>query len=140
MGLQSTGAVRARRPLMSINATLIAGVGTLLLAMGIGILIGRSGQNASTKTPAVQLISPGGSALGAGTGSTATETPAAGASTTSTTGTSSSKSSSSTSSPKTAPKKSSSPPPKVVTVGSKGTGPGYQKGKFTGNFFGEGEK
>jgi hypothetical protein len=130
-----------RRALMSINATLIAGVGTLLLAMGIGILIGRSGQGAAPKAPAVQLISPGGSTFGASAGSTATETPSAGASTTSTTSTTPTSSSkpSGSASPKTAPKKSRPPAPKVVTVGSKGNGPGYQKGKFTGNFFGEGE-
>ncbi len=35
---------RAReRPRASVNATLIAGIGTLLLAMGIGVLIGRLG-------------------------------------------------------------------------------------------------
>jgi hypothetical protein len=32
--------------------------------------------------------------------------------------------------------KAAGPPPKVVTVGSAGKGPGYQKGHFTGNFFG----
>jgi hypothetical protein len=32
--------------------------------------------------------------------------------------------------------KAAGPPPKVVTVGSPGKGPGYQKGHFTGNFFG----
>ena len=40
-----------RRPHMSVNSTLIAGIGTLLLAMGVGVLIGRSSNNASPKSP-----------------------------------------------------------------------------------------
>ena len=35
---------RQRRARLSANATLIAGIGTLLLALGIGVLIGRSGK------------------------------------------------------------------------------------------------
>ena len=35
---------RQRRPRLSANATLIAGIGTLLLALAIGVLIGRSGK------------------------------------------------------------------------------------------------
>jgi hypothetical protein len=50
--------------------SVIAGVGVLLLAMGVGVLIGRS--SATTKTPAAQVITvsaPGSSsAAGAGTG------------------------------------------------------------------------
>ena len=46
--------------------TVIAGVGVLLLAMGVGVLIGRS--SASTKTPAPQVITVG-SVGSAGTGS-----------------------------------------------------------------------
>ena len=36
---------RERQPRMSANASLIAGVGTLVLAIGVGVLIGRSGDN-----------------------------------------------------------------------------------------------
>jgi hypothetical protein len=36
-----------------------------------------------------------------------------------------------------APKKAAPAPAKSVTVGTPGKGPGYQKGHFTGNFFGE---
>ena len=131
-------AARPRRPLMSINATLIAGVGTLLLAMGIGILIGRSGQSSSSKAPAVQLVTAPGAASAA-TGSSTTEATLPSA-TTSTTSTTAAKSGGSSSSSKSTSKKSRPPAPKTVTVGSQGTGRGYQKGKFTGNFFGEGEK
>ena len=58
---------------------LLAGVGVLLLAMGVGVLIGRA-STGSAKVPPAQVISVGGSAAGtAGTATTptTTETPAA---------------------------------------------------------------
>lgn len=60
---------------------LLAGVGVLLLAMGVGVLIGRA-SSGSTKVPPAQVISLGGSATGAATTATTpttstTETPAA---------------------------------------------------------------
>lgn len=65
------------------SLALIAGVGVLLLAMGVGVLIGRAGAG-SPKAPPAQVISLGaaaGSAAGAATTPTATttspETPAA---------------------------------------------------------------
>jgi hypothetical protein len=51
------------------SLALIAGVGVLLLAMGVGVLIGRAGAPAA-KVPPAQVIS-----LGAGTGAGATTTP-----------------------------------------------------------------
>lgn len=56
--------------------TLIAGIGVLLLAMGVGVLIGRSGGSGSYSTPAPQVISLGGAgaAGAAGTSSTPTTT------------------------------------------------------------------
>ena len=36
------------------------------------------------------------------------------------------------------PAATKTPPKAVVKVGSPGKGPGYQNGKFTGNFFGPG--
>lgn len=130
----------ARARLLTTNGTLIAGIGTLLLAMGIGVLIGRTGNNGSNRAAnPVQVVSVAGGvggptgAAGSGTASSSTSTTsstpqaalAAGAKTakathTSTTGTF----------------KTKAPPPKVVTVGSPGSGRGYQNGKFTGNFFG----
>lgn len=146
-GVTPAASASAKRPLMSINATLLAGVGTLLLAMGVGILIGRSGQGSSTKSPAVQLIAAPGASSGtlgstgtaATSGATSSETSVPGTST-STKGGSAGKTSSSTSSSKPTPKTSRPPAPKAVKIGSKGSGAGYQKGKFTGNFFGEGEE
>jgi len=132
----------SRRPRMSVNSTLIAGVGTLLLAMGIGVLIGRSGNNTSAKSPPVQVVTVAG-AGGAASGGTASGGAAGGGSAPSATAAKSGETKTTASAPLTAkskPKKSTVAPPKVVKVGSPGKGPGYQKGKFTGNFFGEGEK
>jgi hypothetical protein len=51
-----------RRPFMSANASLIAGVATLVLAIGVGVLIGRSGDSGSSNAaaPAPQVIRVGG--------------------------------------------------------------------------------
>jgi hypothetical protein len=57
----------------SNSLALIAGVGVLLLAMGIGVLIGRAGAG-SAKTPPAQVISLGGAT---GTGTPAATTPTA---------------------------------------------------------------
>ncbi len=54
--------------------TLIAGIGVLLLAMGVGVLIGRSGGSSSTGAAAPQVITVGGAAAGA---ANTTPTPAA---------------------------------------------------------------
>jgi hypothetical protein len=52
---------KRRRPRVSPNAALIAGVGTLLLALGIGVLIGRSGHQEVAQTAAApQVIKVGG--------------------------------------------------------------------------------
>lgn len=51
-----------RRPLISANASLVAGVATLILAIGVGVLIGRSGDGGSSNAaaPAPQVITIGG--------------------------------------------------------------------------------
>ena len=124
----------SRRPHMSVNSTLIAGIGTLLLAMGVGVLIGRSG-NSSAKAPPAQVVTVagGGGSASTATTSPATPSPSAGAATPT--------KPAATAGAKSASKASAAPPPKTVKVGSTGTGPGYQKGHFTGNFFGpEAEK
>lgn len=62
-----------RRPRVSSGATLVAGIGTLLLAMGVGVLIGEQGKN-NQRTPvaaAPQVITVQG---GGGT-ATAASTP-----------------------------------------------------------------
>lgn len=57
-----------RRPFISANASLIAGVATLVLAIGVGVLIGRSGDSGSNAAaPAPQVIRVGGGAETAST-------------------------------------------------------------------------
>jgi hypothetical protein len=124
---------RPGRTRSSVNSTFIAGIGTLLLAMGVGVLIGRSGAGTAVKSasPAVQVVTiPGGA--GAAASSPEPQTPA------STAGTPASKGGAGATKPTGAAAKKATPAPeKTVTVGTPGKGPGYQKGHFTGNFFGE---
>lgn len=53
-----------RRPFMSANASLVAGVATLVLAIGVGVLIGRSGEGDSQPAaqPSVITVPAGGAA------------------------------------------------------------------------------
>jgi hypothetical protein len=63
-------------PRMNANAALIAGVATLVLAIGVGFLIGRSGhENSSQAQAPIKVIEVGGSGGGGGEAeaSTATE-------------------------------------------------------------------
>lgn len=62
---------RSRPSRMSPNASLIAGVATLVLAIGVGVLIGRSGDsgNSTAAAPATQVIKVGGGAETATAGS-----------------------------------------------------------------------
>lgn len=56
-----------RRPLLSANASLVAGVATLVLAIGVGVLIGRSGDSGSSNVAAQpQVIKVGGGGGGGG--------------------------------------------------------------------------
>lgn len=58
---------------------LLAGVGVLLLAMGVGVLIGRESAGAA-KVPPAQVISVGGMATGSSTPATTPTTPTSGTS------------------------------------------------------------
>jgi hypothetical protein len=58
---------------ISPNAALIAGVGTLLLALGIGVLIGRSGSNTAAAPQQAPIVIKGGTG---GTGEAATASSA----------------------------------------------------------------
>jgi hypothetical protein len=125
-----------RRPRLTPSATLIAGVGTLLLAMGIGVLIGHLGNSSATPragaAPSVHVTLSGGAAS---TGASAiTSTTTSRPSPSSRSHKSSGKPKSSTA--MTAVKTVQAAPPPTVTVGAKGSGAGYQNGHFTGNFFG----
>lgn len=137
----------ARGSRFSAGTTLIAGVATLLLAMGIGVLIGHETASStpaqtSAKAPVVYL-NGGGSAAAASTAAPATTAPTGNAGSSGSSNKSSkshknanSSASSSTAAAATTPTTVKKLPPATVTVGAKGSGPGYQHGKFTGNFFG----
>jgi hypothetical protein len=144
-----------RRPRTSASFNLIAGVATLLIAMGVGVLIGHensSGNGKSAGTPATQVITVGGGGSGAANTSTAASAGHSG-------GGSTAKSSSGKSGKA---KSAKAPPPKVVVqqaqqAASKVTGgsanvagatatqgsscsagqAGCQNGKLTGNYFGQ---
>jgi hypothetical protein len=140
---------RDRRPRMSPNASLVAGVATLVLAIGVGVLIGRSGENGSSTAAntAPQVIKVEGGGAGGETASTA---KAKGPSI----GSGSSKVSKKNAKAKTATGSSGTtkaaeqilkpagnvklPPPTVQPGGKCESGAaGCQHGKFTGEFFGK---
>lgn len=124
----------AQRRFAPVNSTLISVIGILLLAMGIGVLIGRSGNNGTVKTPPAQVVTVAG-APSTGTASSTPTTGTSGTSTSESTGTSATTKSKAAA--KITTPKSKTPLPKAVKVGSPGHGKGYQNGHFTGNFFGE---
>ena len=117
------------------NNTLIAIIGMLLLAMGIGVLIGRSNNNANVKNapPQVVTVSVAGTPS---TGASATQPTTTGSSVAPTSTSPSSTTKTKSKAPAAKPK-STTPAPKAVKVGTAGHGRGYQNGHFTGNFFGE---
>ena len=129
--------VPVRPPRFSSAATLIAGVATLLIAMGIGVYIGGLGKgNNSGSAQAVRVLTVGGGGAAASTGSTPSTAATAGGSTA---GAIRHKNSGGGKKRVTAAKVVTTVknvPPPTVTVGASGSGKGYQKGKFTGNFFG----
>jgi hypothetical protein len=124
---------------LSINSQLIAGIGVLLLALGIGVLIGRSGNSGSVKTPPIRVVTVAGA--GTAAASPTTTQPESSSSEASKSKSGESHSTTTTkSTTKSTTKASTGPPPKTVKVGSACTGgKGCQNGHFTGNFFGEGE-
>jgi hypothetical protein len=133
---------------VSSSTALVAGVGTLLLAMGVGVLIGRTdnSSNQRASAPPAQIITVGGG--GSGT-SAAANTPsnAKSAKSRAVGKTKSAKANAAPVSKKAAAKaqaaaskvlgSSKNLPPATVTQGQSGHGPGYQNGHFTGTFFGQ---
>jgi hypothetical protein len=131
-----------KRRRLSPNAALIAGVGTLLLAMGVGVLIGRSGNESTTATAPqpVQVVKLGGGESGKTAKASSSEKTIGGGS-------------SKASRKPVAPEQAAHPaaeevlkptgdvklPPPTVQPGGKcppGSA-GCENGKFTGDFFGE---
>jgi hypothetical protein len=151
-GTGTTGGARPDPPprgsRFSAGTTLIAGVATLLLALGIGVLIGNKSASSSTPTNSkVQVVNLSGGSAGAA--STVAPTTAAPTSNGGSSGSANKSSANSNQNSKASTSASSSTaaaassattaqklPPATVTVGAKGSGAGYQHGKFTGNFFG----
>src|SRR3954452_1421791 len=78
---QVAAAAGSRRFTPSSRTNLIAGIGVLLLALGVGVLIGRSGHSDSgtAATPQVVTVSSGAPAGSTGTASAAATGTAAGA-------------------------------------------------------------
>jgi hypothetical protein len=126
-------AARARSsPLrVSPNSALIAGIATLLLAMGVGVLIGRTGRTTAPRGNPVSVVTVGGSAGGAAA------TPSTPLAATAAKAAKQAKPSTTSGAAAKRAKAVGAPPPKVVRKGSSGHGPGYQHGHFTGNFFGQ---
>jgi hypothetical protein len=138
-----------KRSRMSPNASLVAGVATLVLAIGVGVLIGRSGESSSTQvantTPQVIKVE------GGGTETASASTSSAGKGQTSTGGNGSKKQakakaetgSSGTSKAAEEVLKPSGdvklPPPTTQVGGEceKGTAGCSSSGEFNGSFFGE---
>jgi hypothetical protein len=129
----------SRMPRLSHNAALIAGVGTLLLAMGVGVLIGRSGgKSPSAASAAPQVITVGGAGGAANTAASGAAAGAKGKAKAKSTGKKATAAQAQSAANKIKGTSVKLPKKAVVTVGTPGTGPGYQHGKFTGNFFGGG--
>jgi hypothetical protein len=140
--------VTRTRSWLSPNNSLIAGIATLLLAMGVGVLIGRSGNDSGGKANTPQVVTVAAPAAGAATTGGTADTTTTGTSSTSKTSSKTAKKKKSSkakvtgagSVEQTAKKNGVKLPPKVVKVGQKcqsGTA-GCQNGKFTGSFFGGG--
>lgn len=158
LGTASTPAAaapdRARRPprrqRLSSSTALVAGVGTLLLAMGVGVLIGHTdtASNQRASTPPPQVISVGGAPSAAPAApTTAAKTKAVKAKGSKRAKAAAAQAKANQISPKQAAKaqaaaskvlgSSKNLPPPTVTQGQAGHGPGYSNGHFTGTFFGQ---
>jgi hypothetical protein len=139
-----------QHPRLSSGTALIAGIATLLLALGVGVLIGRIHSNTGTPAAAhspVQVITVGGgSASGAGAAAAATSTSGSATTARGARHTAAAARSKTVVITKQVQAKAAAASskvlggniqgPAVVTVGQPGHGPGYTNGHFTGQFFG----
>jgi hypothetical protein len=149
-----TRSVRAARPpRLSSGATLVSFVGVLLLAVGLGVLIGHLGKNTPAKastSPPVTILQQGGGG-GAAAATTATNTASTPTATTPHTSKKVQAKEKAAAASKTVQKKAvqaaskvlgnsnNLPPPTVKPGGScSNSQAGCQGGHFTGNFFGGG--
>jgi hypothetical protein len=141
-----------RQPRVSPGATLVAGVGVLLLANGLGVLIGRLGNNNATTTrassPALQVITVPGAGSGSSSGAAAAATTPTTVHVTKKEQAKLKAAAAATAPPPPAVQKkatqaagkvlgnSNNLPPPTVTQGQSCNGAGCQNGHFNGNFFG----
>jgi hypothetical protein len=117
-------------------------VGTLLLALGVGVEIGKSGDKPAATAAPVRVVTVNGGS-GTATTASATATPTATASGGKAAASDKGKQDATkqpdakaqTVNPVITPSAKATPPP-VVKLGDKGHGPGYKNNKFTGDFFG----
>jgi hypothetical protein len=138
---------KQRGPRLGSGGALIAGVATLILALGVGVLIGKSGDNGGNKnsgSPQIIRVPAAAAAGVAAAGSGATTAAAS-------TGKGGAKKAKAKDNSKpvsqaeakknpaadTKQRPGQTTPPSVVKVGSPGHGKGYKNGKFTGDFFGQ---
>ena len=140
---------------MSSGATLVSGVGVLLLAIGLGVLIGHLGKNTATPkgsaTPPVTILQQdggGASAAATTTASTPTSAPKhvnsasltkkAQAKLKAVTASAKVQKAATQAAGKVLGNSNNLPPPTVTTGGKcSNSQSGCQGGKFTGNFFGQ---
>jgi len=136
---------KRKRRGISPNAALIAGVGTLLLALGVGVVIGRSGTHEVAQTAAApQVIEIGGGGEGSATASRGNATTGGGAASKAKTKRQKSKALKEAEAHPAAeevlkPADGVKLPPATVEPGDKCEqgAAGCEGGEFTGNFFGE---
>lgn len=131
------------RSRVSSGATLVAGIATLLIAMGVGVLIGHDSNTTPIRAASPEVITVGGGAAGTGAGSTGSSASSAKASkgkvkvtkvkVTAKTAAAASKAASQVLGAG-APKNPTVQPGQACTAGTAGC----QNGKFTGDFFGGG--
>jgi hypothetical protein len=151
-----SGSSGRRRPRTSVGFNLIAGVATLLLAMGVGVLIGHNNTATagSGRAPATQVITVnGGGAPAASSGAPAASTGSGSGRTSSASKSKhghSAKSAKSSAPPKVVVQKAAAAASKVTGGSAKVAAPtatagsscsdgtaGCQNGKLTGNYFGQ---
>ncbi len=139
------GTARRHRAVSS-GTTLVAGVATLLLALGVGVLIGHdtAGGSGSTGTPRVAAsqspinIHVGGAGSGASGSSGTSKSHHHGTSSSAKAQVSKKVVVKANAAAQKVTGGSAKLAPATVTTGAKGSGAGYQNGHFTGNFFGGG--
>jgi len=139
----------SKKQRLSSSTALVAGVGTLLLAMGVGVLIGHTDNGSSKNAAAPQIITVNGGSGGTSTGAAAATTQGkakaakgksskkAKANNSKSAGVNKQQAAKAQAAASKVLGSSKNLPPPTTKVGDKGHGPGYSGGHFTGTFFGQ---